>query len=725
MVSVDCAFVQLHHAPPSCFEATMTWLLTSHGVAAQAFKAANPGCVLQDFVRWHSPRDWIVADGEIADERGHNGHLSERHTEESNLWSVLWSATLPISAAQQHANVAAAANASSVHSAQAQKAPGQSTDVNGGAETLGGSSSWRSGVWGFGSVIGGLARESAGGLAQLATDVTSVGTNVAGAASGLGLQLAGDSLEGLTALAGAVSTVGADGRPPREEAADSHDDDGVLDSVIDAAERVQEAAGGGGWDDDDWGDAGWNEDGLLDDSDRAKPLSATRSGMLPGVASPPLPAAAAPSAALALAMLTEASPSTASPASDCLAAQKTPARFVGQFGASVLAEASGLARESAGGLRALVSDVTSVAGGVAGKAGSVGRQLAGESLDGVSALAHDSTAVAARAGQLAAGSMLGETVRDVVKVAGLVTEMVASDALSAADAVGGEGVSSGLLAASADARAVGEAAANNLAATSQLAAASLVSGIKDNVQLLDAVGRTTVGSVRSAVGEITSLSTELAQPTGAQTDVSNGSQASDEAAGQHEADSLDAAPPHHVFEVWMDTLGGGGLQLQGLEALRDGCALKVRAKMSKLAPSQRAALEEALAAVELVVANDDDGWSVDRGDDDDAHRAGGGPPVDRLAVHAAAGTEAAAAVAVASAAAASEKAVVAITNGSGDDVRFVGADKLAEGGLIEGLRLQVAQENVELLGAIATRCLARVCKEALHALCSFATRCRA
>lgn len=27
----------------------------------ESFKAANPGCVLADFVRWHSPRDW---DGE-------------------------------------------------------------------------------------------------------------------------------------------------------------------------------------------------------------------------------------------------------------------------------------------------------------------------------------------------------------------------------------------------------------------------------------------------------------------------------------------------------------------------------------------------------------------------------------------------------------------------------------------------------------------------------------
>lgn len=24
-----------------------------------AFKAANPGCILEDFVRWHSPNDWL------------------------------------------------------------------------------------------------------------------------------------------------------------------------------------------------------------------------------------------------------------------------------------------------------------------------------------------------------------------------------------------------------------------------------------------------------------------------------------------------------------------------------------------------------------------------------------------------------------------------------------------------------------------------------------------
>src|SRR6218665_932695 len=25
----------------------------------EAFKAANPGCILGDFVRWYSPRDWV------------------------------------------------------------------------------------------------------------------------------------------------------------------------------------------------------------------------------------------------------------------------------------------------------------------------------------------------------------------------------------------------------------------------------------------------------------------------------------------------------------------------------------------------------------------------------------------------------------------------------------------------------------------------------------------
>ncbi len=27
----------------------------------QAFRAANPGCVFEDFIRWYSPNDWVAA----------------------------------------------------------------------------------------------------------------------------------------------------------------------------------------------------------------------------------------------------------------------------------------------------------------------------------------------------------------------------------------------------------------------------------------------------------------------------------------------------------------------------------------------------------------------------------------------------------------------------------------------------------------------------------------
>ena len=45
----------------------------------ESFKAANPGCVLADFVRWHSPRDW-------SEERG----LSCRMVSPGNIWAQLW-----------------------------------------------------------------------------------------------------------------------------------------------------------------------------------------------------------------------------------------------------------------------------------------------------------------------------------------------------------------------------------------------------------------------------------------------------------------------------------------------------------------------------------------------------------------------------------------------------------------------------------------------------------
>ena len=38
-----------------------------------AFKAANPGSILEDFVRWHSPRDFVMDDDDPL-----GGHLSLR-----------------------------------------------------------------------------------------------------------------------------------------------------------------------------------------------------------------------------------------------------------------------------------------------------------------------------------------------------------------------------------------------------------------------------------------------------------------------------------------------------------------------------------------------------------------------------------------------------------------------------------------------------------------------
>jgi hypothetical protein len=45
-----------------------------------AFKAANIGCCLEDFVRWHSPSDWIKEES----------RLSDRMASMNNLWRELW-----------------------------------------------------------------------------------------------------------------------------------------------------------------------------------------------------------------------------------------------------------------------------------------------------------------------------------------------------------------------------------------------------------------------------------------------------------------------------------------------------------------------------------------------------------------------------------------------------------------------------------------------------------
>ncbi|XP_076892464.1 uncharacterized protein LOC143544195 [Bidens hawaiensis] len=72
----------------------------------QAFKAANPGCILEDFVRWHSPPDWTETydDGKdvtVGDNSPSRGHLSTRMQKEGNLWLELWKTAKPIPAVRQ------------------------------------------------------------------------------------------------------------------------------------------------------------------------------------------------------------------------------------------------------------------------------------------------------------------------------------------------------------------------------------------------------------------------------------------------------------------------------------------------------------------------------------------------------------------------------------------------------------------------------------------------
>uniref|UniRef100_A0A6Q2WVR4 Rab3 GTPase-activating protein catalytic subunit n=1 Tax=Esox lucius TaxID=8010 RepID=A0A6Q2WVR4_ESOLU len=57
----------------------------------ESFKAANPGCSLEDFVRWYSPRDYVEA--EVVDDSGDTvvkGDLSARMKIPGNMWMEAW-----------------------------------------------------------------------------------------------------------------------------------------------------------------------------------------------------------------------------------------------------------------------------------------------------------------------------------------------------------------------------------------------------------------------------------------------------------------------------------------------------------------------------------------------------------------------------------------------------------------------------------------------------------
>ncbi|KAL3838238.1 hypothetical protein ACJIZ3_022829 [Penstemon smallii] len=77
-----------------------------------AFKAANPGAVFEDFIRWHSPKDWENDDSldvEVSQgteregkvEWPPRGKLSERMSDNGNSWRKIWNEALPLPISEQ------------------------------------------------------------------------------------------------------------------------------------------------------------------------------------------------------------------------------------------------------------------------------------------------------------------------------------------------------------------------------------------------------------------------------------------------------------------------------------------------------------------------------------------------------------------------------------------------------------------------------------------------
>lgn len=78
-----------------------------------AFKAANPDAVFEDFIRWHSPGDWLNDDGkengpsgipaveDLKENWPPQGRLSQRMSEHGNLWRKIWNEAPAVSASEQ------------------------------------------------------------------------------------------------------------------------------------------------------------------------------------------------------------------------------------------------------------------------------------------------------------------------------------------------------------------------------------------------------------------------------------------------------------------------------------------------------------------------------------------------------------------------------------------------------------------------------------------------
>ncbi|KAI0217388.1 Rab3 GTPase-activating protein catalytic subunit [Lamellibrachia satsuma] len=68
----------------------------------EAFKAANPGCTLGDFVRWYSPRDWVEEETvDDTDKVTVKGQLSQRMQIPGNMWVEVWQSAKPVPCRRQ------------------------------------------------------------------------------------------------------------------------------------------------------------------------------------------------------------------------------------------------------------------------------------------------------------------------------------------------------------------------------------------------------------------------------------------------------------------------------------------------------------------------------------------------------------------------------------------------------------------------------------------------
>ncbi|XP_057789403.1 uncharacterized protein LOC131006243 isoform X2 [Salvia miltiorrhiza] len=68
-----------------------------------AFKAANPDAVFEDFIRWHSPRDWENDSNGVSESSTWppRGKLSERMSDSGNSWRKIWSEAPAVPASEQ------------------------------------------------------------------------------------------------------------------------------------------------------------------------------------------------------------------------------------------------------------------------------------------------------------------------------------------------------------------------------------------------------------------------------------------------------------------------------------------------------------------------------------------------------------------------------------------------------------------------------------------------